>query len=102
MTAYKWNGVGDYDVLLILSEEEMRELADYYRVDWSFFTEEGPSKSFDGNYFCFISFSRRKLALLPFLSLAFGGMYNDESPLGNLQDVERLNYSVYSLEEFSF
>ena len=33
MTANKWNGAGDYDVLLTLSEKEMRELADYYKVD---------------------------------------------------------------------
>ena len=100
MTACKWNGVGDYDALLRLSEEEMRALADYYHVDWSFFTE-GPSKSFNGNYFCFVSFSRRKLALLPRLSLAFGGMYNNESPLGDHQDIEGLNFSIYSLEKFS-
>ena len=99
MTAYKWNGVGDYDALLRLSEEEMRVLSDYYHVDWSYFTE-GPSKSFNGNYFCFVSFSRRKLALLPFLSLAFGGMY-DELPLGDHQDIEGLNFSIYSLEKFS-
>ena len=96
----RWNGVGDYDVLLSLSEQEMRELTKHYGVDWSFFTT-GPSKSFDDTYFCFASFSRRKLALLPFLSLAFGGMY-DELPIGDEQNPVTLVFSDYSLEEFSF
>ena len=98
MTANKWNGAGDYDVLLALSEKEMRELADYYKVDWSFFTT-GPSKNINGHYYCFASFSRKALSLLPFLSLAFGGMY-DEMPVGDEGVPAALDYSQFTLEEF--
>ena len=100
MTACDWLGTGDYNVLLTLSEQEMRALAKHYSVDWSFFTT-GPSKHFDDRYFCLASFSRKALALLPFLSLAFGGMY-DELPLGDVQTPITVDYSQYCLEEFSF
>ncbi len=100
MKANKWSGVGDYDVLLTLSEQEMRKLAQYYHVDWSFFTT-GPSKSFDGKFFCFASYSRKKLALLPFLSIAFGGMH-DELPIGDAEGPAALDYGDFSLEKFSF
>ena len=100
MIAKQWNGVGDYDVLLTLCEKEMRELADYYQVDWSFFTAP-PSKSIDGKYFCFASYSRRKLALLPFLSIVFGGMY-DELPMGEKDNSVSLDYAEFALEEFAF
>ena len=75
MVAQRWNGIGDYDHLLTLDEEEMRELCRYYDIDWSFFMKS-PAKSMDGQYYCFVSLSRKAFALLPFLSLAFGGMYN--------------------------
>ena len=75
MVARKWRGIGDYDHFLTLDEGEMRDLCRYYDVDWSFFTK-GPAKSMDGQYFCFVNLSRKVFALLPFLSLAFGGMYN--------------------------
>ena len=84
MTANRWKGVGPYDLFLTLSEEEMRSLTARYGVDWSFFTA-GPAKCFDGKYFCFVSLSGRKLALLPFLSLVFGGMY-EELPLESETD----------------
>lgn len=100
MTACDWKGVGDYDVLLTLSEQEMRALADYYKVEWSYFTT-GPSKNFDDRYFCFASFSRKALALLPFLSIAYGGMY-DEPPMDNANTPIMLDYSEFCLEEFSF
>lgn len=100
MTACNWNGVGDYDVLLTLSEKEMRELTDYYKVEWSYFTT-GPSKNFDDRYFCFASLSRKALALLPFLSIAYGGMY-DELPMDNANTPIILDYSEFYLEEFSF
>ena len=99
MTAHKWNGVGDYDVLLTLSKDEMRALMNYYSIDWSSYMT-GPAKSFDGNYYCFASFSRMKLALLPFLSLVFGGMY-DELPIGPEQSQTILDFGDYSLEEFA-
>ena len=99
MTACKWHGAGDYDVLLTLSEQEMRALAEHYRVDWSFFTT-APAKHWDDQYFCFASFSRKALALLPFLSLAFGGMY-DEPPVDDVQTPITLDYSEFRLEEFS-
>lgn len=75
-------------------------LTNYYRVDWSFFTT-GPSKNFDDRYFCFVSFSRKALALLPFLSIAFGGMY-DELPMDDTHTPVVLDYSEFCLEEFSF
>ncbi len=100
MQAIEWRGIGDYDCLLTLSEEEMRDLAARYGVDWSFFTE-GPAKSFDDKYFCFVSYSRKALALLPFLSLAFGGMY-DELPLGDKAYPVEIDFSGYTMEEFSF
>lgn len=99
MTACNWNGVGNYDVLITLSEQEMIALAKHYNVDWSFFTT-GPSKSFADQYFCFASFSRKTLALLPFLSIAFGGMY-DELPMDNVNTPITLDYSEFHLEEFS-
>ena len=76
MNAQKWNGIGDYDFLLTLNEHEMRDLCFFYDVDWSFFTE-GPSKSWEDKYYCFINLERKVFALLPFLSLAFGGMYSN-------------------------
>lgn len=98
MKAYKWNGIGGYDLFLSLSETEMREIAEYYNVDWSFFNS---SNTLGSDYFCFVSFSRKTLALLPFLSLAFGGMY-DELPVGSEEQSPELNLSEYSLEEFRF
>lgn len=101
MITRKWNGVGDYDSLLVLSEEEMRLFADHFQVDWSFFTN-GPRKSINGQYFCFVSYSRKVFALLPFLSLAFGGMYNGDSPVEEEHDpIEAINYDDYSLEPFT-
>lgn len=100
MYAQTWTGVGNYDELITLSEEEMRALAGHYNVDWSFFTT-GPSKSWEGEYYCFVSHSRNVLALLPFLSLAFGGMY-DELPFGDAAKPITIDYSQFRLEEFSF
>ncbi len=39
-------------------------------------------------------------ALLPFLSLAFGGMY-DELPVGDEEVPAALDYSQFTLEKFS-
>ena len=100
MIAQTWNGVGDYDALITLSEQEMKKLAGYYKVDWSFFTT-GPEKSWGGEYYCFVSHGRKALALLPFLSLAFGGMY-DEPPMENDAHPIQLNYAGYTLEKFDF
>ena len=100
MFAQTWNGVGDYDAFITLSEQEMKELASYYQVDWSFFTT-GPSKNWDHEYYCFISQSRKALALLPFLSLAFGGMY-DEPPMANDARQIQINFAEYTLEAFAF
>ena len=101
MIIRKWNGTGDYDALLILSEDEMRSFADHYQVDWSYFTN-GPRKSINGQYFCFVNHTRKAYALLPFLSLAFGGMHNGDSPVEEeLVPEERINYDDYSLESFS-
>ena len=100
MFAQTWNGIGDYDALLTLSEREMKELTSYYNVDWSFSTT-GPSKSWDHAYFCFVSQNRKALALLPFLSLAFGGMY-DESPVADDAYPVQIDYAAFTLEAFAF
>ena len=100
MFSQTWNGVGDYDALITLSEQEMKALASHYQVDWSFF-ETGPAKHWDDAYFCFVNHTRKVLALLPFLSLAFGGMY-DELPMGNEKCPIHINYAQYTLEEFVF
>lgn len=76
MQASIWNGIGDYDYLLSLNEQEMRTFCAYYHVDWSFFTKT-PAKHLEDEYFCFVSLERKAFALLPFLSLAFGGMYTN-------------------------
>ena len=100
MVAFDWHGAGDYDLLLRLTGEEMGELTRFYGIGWSFFTT-GPRKNFDNEYFCFFSSSRRALALLPFLSLAFGGQY-DELPFGDAAKPITIDYSQFRLEEFSF
>lgn len=100
MFAQTWNGVGDYDALITLSEQEMKELTNYYNVDWSFFTT-GPSKSWDDTYYCFVSQTRKALALLPFLSLAFGAMY-DEPPMEDDAHPIQIHFAGYTLEEFAF
>ena len=100
MFAQTWNGVGDYDALITLSEQEMKELASYYKVDWSFFTTSS-SKSWGNEYYCVVNHTRKVLALLPFLSLVFGGMY-DEPPMDNDIKQIQINYAEYTLEEFSF
>lgn len=100
MFAETWNGIGDYDEFITLSEQEMRELTSYYKVDWSFFTT-GRSKSWGGKYYCFVNHARKALALLPFLSLAFGGMY-DELPMADDAHPMHINYAEYTLEEFAF
>lgn len=85
-SARKWTGVGDYDVIITLSKQEMAFVTEHYGIDWSFFTKL-PAKSYDGNYFLFASLSRKALALLPFLSLAFGGMYFNLPMASQVQDV---------------
>ena len=100
MFAQTWNGVGDYDALITLSEQEMKELTSYYKVDWSFFTT-APSKSWCDEYYCFVSQTRKALALLPFLSLAFGSMY-DEPPVADDAHQIQINYAEYVLEAFAF
>ena len=90
MKAQKWNGIGDYDYLLTLNEHEMKDLCSFYKVDWSFFTE-GPRKNWEDDYFCFISLKRKVFALLPFLSLAFGGMYHN-LPVEKTQMHVSINY----------
>ena len=74
MYAQTWTGVGNYDELI---------------------------KSWEGEYYCFVSHSRNVLALLPFLSLAFGGMY-DEPPMENDAHPIQIHFGDYSLEEFAF
>ena len=101
MITREWNGVGDYDSLLVLSEEEMRLFADHFQVDWSFFTD-GPRKSINGQYFCFVNHKRKVYALLPFLSLAFGGMYNEDTSVGEELAADDINYDDFSLEPFSY
>ena len=100
MFALSWHGIGDYDALITLSEQEMRELANYYKVDWSFFTTP-PAKSWEDAYYCFVSHRRKALALLPFLSLAFGGMY-DELPMDEEMEQIQIRYDEYTMEEFQF
>ena len=100
MITQKWNGVGDYDAFITLSEQEMKELASYYQVDWSFF-QNGPAKNWEDAYFCFVSHTRKVLALLPFLSLAFGGMY-DEPPMDHEKYPIHIHFAEYTLEEFAF
>lgn len=98
MTANKWHGVGGYDYFLTLSEPEMRELADHFKIDWSVFTS---SNHFDDSYYCYVSLSRRAIALIPFLAMAFGGQY-DESPIGEYIDGFSINYDDYRPEDFNW
>ena len=102
MVSIKWIGVGDYDELIALSEEEMREFADHFNIDWSFFTNGTPNKKLGDHYYCFVNYSRKVLALLPFLALAFGGQYNDEPPFEGEPRTIEIDYDDYSLEEFSW
>ncbi len=102
MYAQKWNGVGGYDLFLTLTEQEMRELTNHYHVDRSYYTDSSKRRSIDDEYYCFVCFSRRAVALIPFLSIAFGGQYNDESPIGETVKDFDLDYSKYKLEEFNF
>ena len=100
MYANKWNGVGGYDLIITLNEEEMRKVTDYYRVDWQEYLS-GRAKTWGGEYYCFISYARKALALLPFLSVAFGGMY-DELPMDPEPQEICLNPDDFRLEEFCF
>ena len=96
MVAQTWNGAGDYDLFVTLSEQEARKLADYYGLG-----ESSWQRSYLGErFFCLVSTSRKALALLPFLSLAFGGMY-DELPMGCEEYPVQINYAAYTLETFS-
>ena len=99
MTANKWLGVGGYDFFLTLSESEMKELAGHFGIDWS--TVSGENQ-LDDNYFCYVSLSRKSIAMIPFLAMAFGGQYNDESPIGEYIDGFRINYNDFRLEAFNW
>lgn len=101
MYAQKWNGVGGYDLFITLNEDEMRELTRYYHVDWEEYIEKSPAKTWGGEYYCFICYARKALALIPFLSIAFGGMY-DELPMDPKTQEISLNYDDFRLEEFCF
>lgn len=119
MFSQPWQGAGDYDLFITLTEQEMRNLADFYQIDWNMLTTD-PAKHLDDRYFCFASLSRKTLAIIPFLSIAFGGMYAN-LPMGNekskiaidfegelpmrfdiMRNLTILNPLEFTMEEFQF
>lgn len=101
MIARKWNGVSDYDVLLALSEEEMRMLTEHYQVDWSFFWRNG-NVVFKGRYYCFVNYSRKAIALPPTRNLSnMDKLFDGEYCAGELFPAEAIDYREYYLEQYS-
>lgn len=94
--AERWTGPGDYDRFLTLTKKEMVKMSDHYGIDHSSWLHS----SFDDQFYCLASLSRKALALLPFLSIAFGGMY-DELPMEGPAQAFCIDYDAYTLEEFS-
>ncbi len=98
MKVYKWNNraVGDFDLFVFLSKDEMKELVTHYN------TESAKSATFDDIVFYYLINSPNKtITPLPLLAFAFGGQYNDSLPFGDEIDGFILDLSKYKLKLFN-
>ncbi len=105
MKIVEWNGAGDYDYFVECSEKEViavfKENAAQVLQKWETIIHSSALKDLKSYYF-FINIERKTIALLPFLALAFGGMYDGYPPYGEVvffrNPIRKL--SNYSFEEF--
>lgn len=102
MEARRWVGSPSYEYLVACNREEIGKVIDRFHIDAEFFhgktlrDAEGKEQ-----FYFFVSAKRKRIAMLPFLALVFGGQYNDDLPYGGGVELE-INYDEYELEKFAF
>lgn len=90
MELRQWTGVGDYDYFLIISNDELKQLFDESDII------NRTSVTFNNlQFYYFINISRKVIAPLPELSLAFSGQYNGYPPYGKPLKFRNLNKKLY-------
>lgn len=102
MEARKWVGSRSYEYLVACNREEIGKVIDRFHIDPNFFLGKTLSDA-EGNeqFYFFVSAKRKRIAMLPFLAIVFGGQYNADLPYGGRVELE-INYDEYELEEFAF
>ena len=90
MKFLKWKNkqVGDFDIFAIVSNEEKNMIVSHFGTNEA----EGISFPEKEDYFYFLNTKDRIITPMPMLSLAFGGMYNEESPYGN--EIKNLCFDI--------
>lgn len=94
MGFFEWHNeiVGDFDVFLVLEEPEMIELSKMFQgkeIKSATFPEEN-------KYYYFLNTNKKTITPMPYLSLAFGGMYNGYPPYGKELQID-IDFSNYTL-----
>lgn len=92
---YIWRGVGDYQYYVECDYQEIMPMAAHFNL-----SETECIRVF-GRCAYFVSTTRKRIALLPFPSLVYGGMY-DELPAGPECSAIELDYDQYLLEPFAW
>jgi len=96
MKVYNWlnKAVGNYDLLLVCDETENEKIKAYFNL------ENIRIANMDDCFYYFLEQDKMIITPMPFLSLAFGGQYNDDTPIGD--EVKDFNFEVenYSYSEF--
>lgn len=89
---YEWlnEAVGDFDLFAAMNQ------AAYDQVLGQF-GNAAKTSYLDGKYFFFLNSKRKVITPMPFLALAFGGMY-DELPIGERKPEFNPRWEEYSLE----
>lgn len=97
MQFLEWNNknVGDYNVFMIITKAEAQKIVDFFdnELAWSC---SFPQNLGDEEYYYFLNTELKTITPMPFLSFAFGGMYNGYPPYG--EEIENFSFELDGYE----
>ena len=102
---FEWNNpaFGPYDTFMIISTEELPRLAHLYgNPVLKAATLKGADLNdvaYEEVCFFFLDTSQRLITPMELLSFAFGGQYNDDSPIGKKKTAFDFDASAYTLKQ---
>lgn len=104
MKYYHWKGGKTYEYLVACNSREMRQLMEQFPIDPLYVQQKQAALNIGGEemFFYFVSVQRKRIALMPFLAIAFGGQYNGDAPVGGEVQSMQINLEEYELEAFRF
>ena len=103
MRCFVWDGIPTYDYFVECNGDEIQELIQHFHIDPRFFHEGFRTWKVCGEekFYYFINTERKRIALLPFLQIAFGNQFDGYLPIGELTSLQ-IDFNEYKLEEFRF